>query len=177
MKILQLSNSDLSGGAAVATYRLHKALLNSSINSKMLVNEKKTTEITVINKSSSLDNIKTIIKNRLVFKLRKILKINHQGSISLNYFPSNILKKIKEIEHDIIHLHWVNNEMLSINQISSITKPLIWTFHDMWPMCGIEHYSDTSEYKDGYKKKNFLIFTTIIGKRKINLIEELRLYV
>ena len=155
MKILQLSNSDLSGGAAVATYRLHKALLNSSINSKMLVNEKKTTEITVINKSSSLDNIKTIIKNRLVFKLRKILKINHQGSISLNYFPSNILKKIKEIEHDIIHLHWVNNEMLSINQISSITKPLIWTFHDMWPMCGIEHYSDTSEYKDGYKKKKF----------------------
>ena len=67
--------------------------------------------------------------------------------------------------------------MLSINQISSITKPLIWTFHDMWPMCGIEHYSDTSEYKDGYKKKNFLTFTTIIGKRKINLIEKLRLYV
>ena len=62
----------------------------------MLVNEKKTTEITVINKSSSLDNIKTIIKNRLVFKLRKILKINHQGSISLNYFPSNILKKLKK---------------------------------------------------------------------------------
>ena len=31
MKILQLSNSDLNGGAAVASYRLHKALINSSI--------------------------------------------------------------------------------------------------------------------------------------------------
>ncbi len=73
MKILQLSNSDLSGGAAVATYRLHKALLNSSINSKMLVNEKKTTEITVINKSSSLDNIKTIIKNLNLLKITRLV--------------------------------------------------------------------------------------------------------
>ena len=134
MKILQLSNSDLNGGAAVASYRLHKALLNSSIDSKMLVNEKKSHEVTIINKSSSLDNIKIIIKNRLIFQLRKLMKIKHPGTISLNFFLV-IFKKIKEIDHDIIHLHWVNNEMLSINQISKITKPLIWTFHDMWPIC------------------------------------------
>ncbi len=170
MKILQLSNSDLNGGAAVASYRLHKALLNSSIDSKMLVNEKKSHEVTIINKSSSLDNIKIIIKNRLIFQLRKLMKIKHPGTISLNFFPSNILKKIKEIDHDIIHLHWVNNEMLSINQISKITKPLIWTFHDMWPICGIEHYSDTTEYKDGYKKRKFfdLYYSTWEKKKKIN---------
>ena len=170
MKILQLSNSDLNGGAAVASYRLHKALLNSSIDSKMLVNEKKSHEVTIINKSSSLDNIKIIIKNRLIFQLRKLMKIKHPGTISLNFFPSNILKKIKEIDHDIIHLHWVNNEMLSINQISKITKPLIWTFHDMWPICGIEHYSDTTEYKDGYKKRKFfdLYYSTWKKKKKIN---------
>ena len=144
MKILQLSNSDLNGGAAVASYRLHKALINSSINSKMLVNEKKSHESSVINKSSSLDNIKTIIKNRLIFQLRKIMKIKHPGTISLNFFPSNILKKIKEIDHDILHLHWVNNEMLSIKQNTKKTKQNIWTFHDMWPICGIKHYSDTS---------------------------------
>ena len=51
------------------------------------------------------------------------MKIKHPGTISLNFFfPSNILEKIKEIDHDIIHLHWVNNEMLSINQISKITN-------------------------------------------------------
>lgn len=166
MKILQLSNSDLNGGAAVASYRLHKALLNSSINSKMLVNEKKSIDTTVINKFSSLDNIKTIIKNRLIFQLRKIMKIKHQGTISLNYFPSNILKKTREIDHDIIHLHWINNEMISIGQISKFNKPLIWTFHDMWPMCGIEHYSETSEYKDGYKKKNFFDLYYSTWKKK-----------
>ena len=48
MKILHLSNSDLNGGAAIATYRLHKALLNSSTNSMMLVNDKKSQEKTVI---------------------------------------------------------------------------------------------------------------------------------
>ena len=175
MKILQLSNSDLNGGAAVASYRLHKALVNSSIDSKMLVNEKKSHEISVINKSSSLDNIKTIIKNRLIFQLRKIMKIKHPGTISLNFFPSNILKKINEIDHDIINLHWVNNEMLSINQISKITKPFIWTFHDMWPMCGIEHYSDTSEYRDGYRKKKFFDLYYSTWKKKKNFNKKMKI--
>ena len=67
MKILHLSNSDLNGGAAIATYRLHKALLNSSTNSMMLVNDKKSQEKTVISKHSSLDAITTTIKNRLIF--------------------------------------------------------------------------------------------------------------
>ena len=170
MKILHLSNSDLNGGAAIATYRLHKALLNSSTNSMMLVNDKKSQEKTVISKHSSLDAITTTIKNRLIFRLRKILKIKHQGAISLNYFPSNILKKIKTIDHDVVHLHWINNEMISINQISKITKPLIWTFHDMWPICGVEHYSDTFEYRDGYKKKRFfdLYHSTWQRKKKLN---------
>ena len=178
MKILHLSNSDLNGGAAIATYRLHKALLNSSTNSIMYVNDKKSQEKTVINKQSSLDTITTTIKNRLIFRLRKILKIKHQGAISLNYFPSNILKKIRDIDHDVVHLHWVNNEMISINQISKITKPLIWTFHDMWPICGVEHYSDTFEYRDGYKRKGFfdLHYSTWHRKKK-NLIIKLRLFV
>ena len=48
----------------------------------------------------------------------------------------------------------MNNELLSIEQIGKIKKPIVWTFLDMWPMCGGEHYTNTSFYKDGYAKNN-----------------------
>ena len=41
MKILHVSFSDIQGGAAVASYRLHQALLQFGIDSEMLVSIKK----------------------------------------------------------------------------------------------------------------------------------------
>ena len=40
MKILHVNYSDIIGGAAIATYQLHKNLLSKNITSKMLVNKK-----------------------------------------------------------------------------------------------------------------------------------------
>ena len=41
MKILIVNYSDITGGAARAAYRLHKSLLDASIDSQMLVLDKK----------------------------------------------------------------------------------------------------------------------------------------
>ena len=54
---------------------------------------------------------------------------------------------------EIVNLFWVNNEMLSIEQIKNINKPLVWTFVDMWPFLGTEHYS----LNPIYFKKNFKV--------------------
>ena len=167
MKILHLSTSDLDGGGSVVTYRLHKALLNSNINSKMLVFDKfSRDDDSIICKSSNLDKIISIIKNTIIFQLRKLFKINHAGTISLNLFPSNILKKINNVDHDIIHLHSINKELLSVNQITKISKPVIWTFMDMWPICGAEHYSETDQYKNGYDKSKIFDLFHYTWKRK-----------
>jgi len=43
---------------------------------------------------------------------------------------------------DIIHLAWVNQGFLSLNNIEKILnsgKPLIWTMHDIWPATAICH--------------------------------------
>ncbi len=150
MKILHLSNSDLEGGGSVVTYRLHEALIKKKINSKILVNSKISKNENIISQRSTLENCKNQIKNSLVFRLRKLLKVNHPGTISLNFFPSKILKYMDNVPSDIIHLHAINKEMISIKQISQIKKPLVWTFMDMWPLCGVEHYSETEEFIHGY---------------------------
>ena len=62
------------------------------------------------------------------------------------------MSKINKINPDIINLHWINNELISIKDISKIKIPIVWTFNDMWPMCGGEHYSEDDRNKLGYDK-------------------------
>jgi glycosyltransferase involved in cell wall biosynthesis len=68
-------------------------------------------------------------------KLYKVSIANTGIDISNN-------KLVKEA--DIIHLHWINQGFLSLNDIKKIIalkKPILWTLHDMWPITGICHHS------------------------------------
>ena len=67
------------------------------------------------------------------------------------------LKAINESDADIIHLHWFQNEMISVSDLSKIKKPLVWTLHDMWGFCGAEHISYDRRWKEGYLKKTDLL--------------------
>jgi len=154
MKILHLGYSDSKGGAAIAMMRLHKSLIEKNIDSNILVAEKNSNDPKVIGPTKSSEVILNQLKLILVRQKRFIFKSNHSFSHSLNFFSSNIIDKINKINPDIINLHWVNNEFLSIAQIGKIKQPIVWTFVDMWPMCGGEHYTETTRYKNGYLKNN-----------------------
>jgi glycosyltransferase involved in cell wall biosynthesis len=41
-----------------------------------------------------------------------------------------------------------------MKDISRIQKPIVWTFHDMWPICGIEHCCFHDRWKEGYRPDN-----------------------
>ena len=47
MKVLLVSTSDISGGGAIAAYRLMEALNNNGVKAKMLVRDKLSSSITV----------------------------------------------------------------------------------------------------------------------------------
>lgn len=154
MKILHVGYSDSKGGAAIAMMRLHKSLVDINVDSKVLVAQKITNDPDVIGPSRSLEIIVNDIKQILVRQKKYFFNKNDPFSHSLNIFRSNIVKKINSINPDIVNLHWVNNELLSIGQIKEIKQPIVWTFVDMWPMCGGEHYTDSKRYKEGYHKNN-----------------------
>jgi glycosyltransferase involved in cell wall biosynthesis len=66
---------------------------------------------------------------------------------SLNVLPSGLAHWLNVDRLDVVHLHWVNNELLSIAEIGRIRHPMVWTLHDMWAFCGSEHYlADPSAY-------------------------------
>ena len=82
MKILHLSNSDFSGGAAKAAFRLNCALNDNkklNVNSKMRVLEKKTNEKSVYGSYSKKDKFLNKFKCSLSQKFQKfnLVKIRY----------------------------------------------------------------------------------------------------
>lgn len=151
MKVIHISFSDLSGGAAVAAYRIHKAQLSIGIDSEFWVEKAISGDFTVKNKGSAVLNFGKLVFPKVIFKLfRTENKILH----SLALFPSFLIKKINESNADFVNLHWIQNEMLSIEDIKKIKKPIIWTLHDMWAFCGAEHYTDDLRWQEGYFNQN-----------------------
>lgn len=154
MKILHISHSDIMGGAGRAAYRTHKMLLKNAVDSSMFVNIKSSSDPNVFSTESKIGKVVNGVKQHLRFPINKILNSKLYGMHSPSILSSKLLKKINSYNADIVHLHWVQGEMLSIKDISKINKPLIWSFHDMWPFCGCEHYAYNDRYTEGYKSKN-----------------------
>ena len=148
MKILHINYHQNQGGASVATNRLVEALNKNNIDSKLLVSEKKDQNKYVL---SQFQNIYEIyfhkIKKLLAIYIKKLLSANNIYKDSISLFPSNLHQRINQSKFDIINLHWICNEMISLKEINKINKPIIWTLLDMWPFTGSTHYTDNDFYK------------------------------
>jgi glycosyltransferase involved in cell wall biosynthesis len=69
---------------------------------------------------------------------------------SLNDYTYPIADKINSFETDIVHIHWVGDNYLPIQQLAKINAPIIWTLHDMWAFTGGCHYSgECQAYQTG----------------------------
>lgn len=142
MKIVIISTSDLDGGAARAAYRQHEALRQSGVESYMLVLEKQSADQAVIGPSSKRTKFSAFLYTRLDDILTNRFKTDKYTRFSVACTSSNLLEKIKEINPDVVNLHWVNKGFVSIEKLKKINKPLVWSLHDMWAFTGGCHYDE-----------------------------------
>ncbi|HAS3560818.1 TPA: glycosyltransferase [Vibrio cholerae] len=139
MKVLHICFSDIEGGAARAAYRLHSAQIKHGVDSNMLVVDKLSDDAKVY-RLPRWKRLLIKVSSSLSQKLLKLSRTSNTTHHSLNLFPSFIRAEIDRISPDIVNLHWIGNDMLSISEIVKIKQPIVWTFHDMWGICGAEHY-------------------------------------
>lgn len=152
-KILHLNFSD-DGGAAIAVLRIHKALKKYNYNSKILVAEKNTNCSDILCNQNNFDKFFWNLKKKISRNLKYIFKSKNKNTHTISFFNSNILSQIDKYDPDIVNIHWIGNEFISLKQISKIQKPIIWTLHDMWLYSGAEHYTADQRFVDGYNKTN-----------------------
>ena len=154
MKILHVNFSDNYGGAAIAVMRIHKLLLRNKIDSSLLVSDKILNEPKTFSINKTSEKLKNIIKGSINRNLKFLFKSKNKTTHSLNIIPSSLLCEINKFNADIVNLHWIGNETISISQINKIKAKLVWTLHDMWPFCGAEHYTNNKRFEYGYKLSN-----------------------
>jgi glycosyltransferase involved in cell wall biosynthesis len=148
MKILILSTSERTGGAAVAANRLMHALNKSGQEAKMLVRDKQTDDPNVISINTGWWK-KKINFIRFAYE-RWVIFFNNRFS-GKNLFAVSIANTGTDIrrhhlvkEADVINLHWINLGFLSLKDIRKLIesgKPVVWTVHDMWSFTGICHHA------------------------------------
>ena len=154
MKVLHLNYFDIKGGAARAAYRIHHALSDVGVDSTMWVNVAEAGDWTVEGPTSKWSKGVTWLRLQIGDLLGKALQTENSVIHSPAIFPSQWVKRLNQSDADIVHLHWVNHEMLSIADIGRIEKPIVWTLHDMWPFCGAEHYTEDFRWREGYRRDN-----------------------
>jgi len=143
VNILILSTSDIKGGAARATYRLHQGFQRIEVPSQMLVQTKYSDDRKVIGSPASSGIGKVIAGARLSLDPLplKLYPKRDRSYYSLQWLPDNIASKVAHLEPDVVNLHWINAGYLQIETLAKLNKPLVWTLHDMWAFTGGCHYN------------------------------------
>ena len=144
MRVLIVNTSEKTGGAAVAAHRLMEALNNHGVKAKMLVRDKLSDNLSVVGlPKSPLLRWHFLWERFVIFCHLRFSRV-HLFDIDIANAGSDITRLPEFREADIIHLHWVNQGMLSLKDIQKILrsgKPVVWTMHDMWPATAICHYT------------------------------------
>jgi glycosyltransferase involved in cell wall biosynthesis len=160
--VLHLSTFDVRGGAARAAYALHRAMVDSGIDSTMRVGLKSVDDQTVIgpmvsNARRTVDGVKFLTANVLEHQLWKLQRSSIKTWRSPGLFGSLSARAINASAADVVNIHWATDGFLSIKEIGRITKPVVWSLYDMWPFSGTEHYGNDApdaRWRTGYTKAN-----------------------
>lgn len=139
MRILHVNTSASAGGAAIAAQRIIQAEQNVGL------------EATLFARKGKEGNK----RGQLGFMMERLEVWCCEGFHMHNLWAIDPATHGLDITHlpefktaDIIHLHWINQGMLSLKGLKKLRlsgKPIVWTMHDMWPFTGVCHHADECE--------------------------------
>lgn len=160
MNYLIASTTDGGGGAARAAYRLHRALGDVGVDSRMLVDRKTTDDPRVV-EAGSRHGAPRLIAQQLRAQVERLpFQLQHSADTvprTLGLVPGPTGRILQTTSADIVNVHWIGKGYLSVPQLGQIPGPVIWTLHDMWPFCGAEHFTQLgpdARWRQGYLREN-----------------------
>lgn len=186
MRVLIINTSERIGGAAVAASRLMESLKNNGIKAKMLVRDKQTDQISVVGLKRNWLQVWKFVWERIVIWRANRFKKHNLFAVDIANTGTDITHLPEFRQADVIHLHWINQGMLSLKDIHNILrsgKPVVWTMHDMWACTGICHHArECTHYQEGchhcpyiYKGGSNKDLSNRIFRKKQKLYDEARI--
>lgn len=140
MNILQINTLDKKGGAAKIAYSLKEELEHRGHETSMFVGKKYSNDENVY----SLNN-----SSKFINRVKR--KLSYWLANDTDFFSSDHILKTREFKKaDIIHCHNLHTYYFNLSTLKKISrlKPIIWTFHDMWPITAHCAHSFDGKLKD-----------------------------
>lgn len=149
MRILMINTSSGGGGAALAASRLAVALRKCGHEVRLMAAQRQDGSALVDTpwgdgglreKLSRLPFLaeRLAVWTAIGFRRRGLWEID-MGAAGFDVCRTEAFSRA-----DVVHLHWINQGMLSLGGIKKIVgsgKPVVWTMHDLWPATAICHYA------------------------------------
>ena len=169
MKVTLLNHSDTLGGASVVTFRLMQALRDEGVDAQMLVLSKTSDSESVTQLCTRRRRNRAFLSERLNIFLRNGFSKANLFKVSTATHGVSLISHPLIAEADVIAINWINQGMLSLDELEALTqlgKPIIWTMHDMWCLTGVCHHAlECDNYKAQCGKCQFISN----GRRKNDL--------
>lgn len=176
MKVVHLSYyyGNNTSGAPIAATRLHQALLRAGVESHFICMAKRGEGENVhLLPHSKIGRLFYYLFPRGCWVLSKFLfgKMYMPNLIPLKGFE----RTIRKIKPDIVHVHFIGQDMVSFAQLEQLSIPIMITLHDLSLFNAVEGYPwDDTRFVDGFTRQNSSWIERWLFNRKRHLIETLR---
>ncbi len=175
IKVLHVNAYLSKGGASRAASMLHCTLLAHGIESVMVTRETPIISDNILptcrkSLGSYLLECFAWIRYLLLTKSLNKPTIRHSPQIVSSY---SLLKTIELLEPEIVHLHWICGDYITIEEIGRIGVPVVWTMHDMWPILAEDHVDYGDVHREDYSDLSINTREGWTWKRKQRSFQEL----
>jgi glycosyltransferase involved in cell wall biosynthesis len=137
LQILTLNWSDTDGGAARASYRVARKVIELGVPLQMRVMRKFSNDPWVMGADGLLERIWASVLERAE---RKLVELSGAKSKDLtwnfNSLPNFMFPQSMYEAASVVHINWVGKGTLPLSNVPKIGKPLVWTLHDSWAFTG-----------------------------------------
>lgn len=147
-RVLHLSTSDVTGGAARCAYRLHRGLRRLGHDSRMLVSRRRSDDPAVLRferPAGARAALRAALRRAWIGRARAPMRAALAADAELFSDHRSVLGPWiprRVAGNDIVHLHWVADfvDYASFFRTVPAVAPIVWTLHDMNPITGGCHY-------------------------------------
>lgn len=177
MRVLHLSYDyglARTSGAPIAASRLHLALLRAGVDSHFVC----------VRKLEEGRNVYRLPENRFLAGLFYffprvfwVLSKLFTGHLLMpNIWPlPGFSKLVRDLKPDIIHVHWIGQDMVSFRQLSSVGAKFVYTLHDLTAVNAIEpHPRSDRRFADGFTKTDSSAAECWMFRRKAEFLKVVR---
>lgn len=158
----------------MAATRLHQAMLEFGVDSHFICVDRREAGVNVYElPQNRVARLVNYVVPRVCWILTKVL---YGRMVMPNLLPlRGFEEKIREINPDVIHVHFIGQDMLSFSQLMRLKHKFVWTLHDLTLLNAIEpHPGYDKRFVCGFDVSNSSAVERWMFARKRQLVESLR---